>query len=71
MLEQKISSIETKIEALDKEKSEIEEQMADPGIYSDHEKLLEANQKYEQLQKQIRAHEQEWEELVTKMENSG
>lgn len=66
--QQKIfSDIEAKLASLKEQKQQLEDQLADPGIYAHKEKFLHTEQQYQQLQKEIIAVEKQYEEAFEKL----
>ncbi|RNA66591.1 ABC-F family ATP-binding cassette domain-containing protein [Alteribacter keqinensis] len=61
--QRRIEASEAKIEENEEEIAAIEEQMADPNIYQDHEKSMDLNAKLEQLKAENDALMEEWESL--------
>ena len=67
-----LTKIEERITALEKEVTIAEEEMADPTVFGDPDKLLKANDKYEHLKAQLENLNQEWEakaEEIDQLEN--
>ncbi|MBC6368603.1 ABC-F family ATP-binding cassette domain-containing protein [Algoriphagus sp. AK58] len=63
-LEEQLAKVEKEIETLDLLKSEIEEKMADPEIYSDEEKAQKVQESYQSLQSNLYEANAKWENLV-------
>lgn len=62
--EQELAQIESKIMECESRKSELEAALADPGNYSDPDKLEKLNQQYQQLKNKEDELNSEWEQLV-------
>lgn len=67
-LKKKLESIEKEIESLEKEITQIEEKMSDPDVYSNLEKLAEANKQYDTLKRSLENKNANWEQLVEEIE---
>ena len=67
-LKKSLESIEKEIEIIEKEIVTLEEQMSDPEIYSDVDKLSVTNQKYDSLKKQLEENNNTWEGIVEELE---
>ncbi|MGX1984104.1 ATP-binding cassette subfamily F protein 3 [Thermolongibacillus altinsuensis] len=61
----KIEEIENEIEQLEKEIANNEEQLCDPAIYHDHEKVREINDTINQLKQKLELLIEQWENLQT------
>ncbi|ELR71555.1 ATPase components of ABC transporter [Fulvivirga imtechensis AK7] len=68
-----LTKIEERITALENEIALAEEEMADPAVFGDPDKLFKANDKYEHLKTQLDSLNQQWEakaEEIDQLENS-
>lgn len=63
-----LESVEQKISDLDKQKLALEEQMADPNVYANPDKLKEVNDQYESLKSEQTSLDEQWEELFNKVD---
>lgn len=68
-LKNKLESIENEIETIELEISQLEEKMSDPEIYSNLEKLTEANKQYDRLKSKLDIKNTNWEQIVEQIEN--
>ena len=68
-LKTKLESIENEIETIELEISQLEEKMSDPEIYSNLEKLTEANKQYDRLKSKLDVKNTNWEQIVEQIEN--
>ena len=64
-----MESIEIEIESIELEISQLEEKMSDPEIYSNLEKLTEANKQYDRLKSKLDIKNTNWERIVEQIEN--
>jgi len=67
-LEKEIEKLETEIESLEAKKTEAEEIMADPTIYTNTDRLAEATLEYNNLNDTLAEKNQEWEALVEELD---
>lgn len=67
-LKKDLERLEDDIQLGEEELKVIEEQMAGPEFYSNVDKLQELNTKYDKLKKQMEKKNNEWEEIVLKIE---
>ena len=67
-LKNKLESIENEIETIELEISQLEEKMSDPEIYSNLEKLTEANKQYDSLKSKLDIKNANWEQIVEQIE---
>jgi ATP-binding cassette subfamily F protein uup len=58
-----LDALPAKIDALEKEQSDMEQQMADPDIYQDQQKLEQLNQRFEAVKKELDDVFEQWEIL--------
>ncbi|MEO0334022.1 MAG: ABC transporter C-terminal domain-containing protein, partial [Bacteroidota bacterium] len=66
--QQELEAIETTIGSLESEKKAVEEQLANPSVFGNVERLAEETEKFEQLEKQLNEANQQWENLALKIE---
>ena len=67
-LNKKLSKIESELEQLEKTKTDLEQQMADPNIYSNPELLLEVNTEFEHTTKVISEINTAWEAIAEELD---
>ncbi len=67
-LQRELENIETTITKLEKDKEPIEQQLANPAVFSDVERLTEETEKFEQLSSKLTEANQQWEDLALKIE---
>ncbi len=67
-IKKEIEAIEQEIEQLEIEKSEIEDTLARPEIFSDPEKLTDVNQRYQFVGSQLEEKNTIWEKLIEELE---
>lgn len=67
-LKKEMETIEKGIESMEFEISMAEEKMSDPEVYSDLEKLAEANKNYEALKVKLEERNTEWEKIAEGIE---
>lgn len=67
-LKKALAKVESALEKLELTKSELEAEMADPANFNDAEKLAKTNASYESNGAALKAKDQEWEDLVEKIE---
>ena len=67
-LKKKLESVEDEIESTETEIVKIEEKMSEPEIYSNLDKLAEANKDYDKLKSKLEDKNLTWEELVEEIE---
>lgn len=66
-LQKKFQQAEEQLEKLNKEKTELEARLADPGTYADKQKFLEAEQAYKKNELALQAANKEYEKLFEQM----
>ncbi|MEL7002669.1 MAG: ABC-F family ATP-binding cassette domain-containing protein [Bacteroidota bacterium] len=69
-----LASVENEITNLDEQKVLLEEEMANPSVYGNPDKLMEVNTKYESIKTELSELNDRWEEIynmVDQLENSG
>ncbi len=67
-INREIRKVEETIEKLEQEKVRAESELAKPEVYSDFERLNQAQQAFEKADAQLSQANQQWEELVTSLE---
>lgn len=67
-LRQKLETIETTITELEQGKKPIEQQLADPAVFGNVERLAEETEKFEQLNTKLAEANQQWEDLALEIE---
>ena len=67
-LKKKLESVEDEIESTETEIAKIEEKMSDPEVYSNLNKLAEANKDYDKLKSKLEDKNLTWEEIVEEIE---
>jgi len=67
-LKKELEAVETKIEALEAQKEQLETEMADPGIFSDFDKLQEKQQAHESTEADLEKAQNQWESLAEKID---
>ena len=67
--EKALADLEEKITKLEADKLTLENQLADPGIYGDEEKLNPLNQRYAEVQQEESQLNKEWEALAGQIES--
>lgn len=70
-LEKKIKTVETTIEALEKNKADLENELAKPEVYSDVNQLQKVQTSFEDTLQKLEAANQEWEQLITEIDQPG
>jgi ATP-binding cassette subfamily F protein 3 len=70
-LNKKLNNIETKLEQLENDKVQLEENMADPKVYSNPELLLEANARLETTVAAIEEITAQWETVAEQLDANG
>lgn len=68
-LTKQIENLEPEIQALELEAEDLEKEMAKPGVYSDPDKLLEYNTKYQKIKDNLQLKNEEWESLVHQLDS--
>ena len=63
-----MKKFEDKIEELESQKSKLELELSKPEVYSDADKLLETNEKFDHIKNELEELTQNWEETGTKIE---
>ena len=66
--QQELEAIETTIGNLENEKKAVEQQLANPSVFCNVERLAEETNKFEQLEKQLNEANLQWENLALKIE---
>ena len=66
--QQELEAIETTIGNLENEKKAVEQQLANPSVFGNVERLAEETNKFEQLEKQLNEANLQWENLALKIE---
>ncbi|MCK5207840.1 MAG: ABC transporter ATP-binding protein, partial [Cyclobacteriaceae bacterium] len=67
-LKKKLESVENEIEINEREISRIEEEMSDVEIYSNPDKLVEVNKRYENLKRILEDKNTRWEQIAEEIE---
>ena len=67
--EKNLDSLEQEITALEKKKSDIEHQLAQPSVYEDEVKMQQLNDKYTKLKQDEVALNKKWEALAEQIES--
>ncbi len=67
-LKKELEEVEKQIEAFENEKSELENKLADPNVYSDPEKAKTTKQKYTDAQSKLESAYEMWTELTSQLE---
>ncbi len=67
-LKKKLGAVENEIESIEKEIAQIEEKMSDPEVYSNLEKLAEANKQYDTLKRSLENKNTNWDQLAEEIE---
>ncbi|MCV9386822.1 ABC-F family ATP-binding cassette domain-containing protein [Reichenbachiella ulvae] len=67
-LKKELNAIESKIEKLEIEKTQLEADMAKPDIFNNADKLSEIDEKYQTVKSDLEGHNDKWEELVMQIE---
>lgn len=67
-LKKKLGAVENEIESIEKEIAQIEEKMSDPEVYSNLEKLVEANKLYDTLKRSLENKNTNWDQLAEEIE---
>lgn len=63
-LNKELHTVETKVAQKEQQIQNIEDEMADPNIYQNHEALMERNNKHEVLKNELSELNQRWEEIA-------
>jgi ATP-binding cassette subfamily F protein 3 len=61
--QKELAEVEYRIETGEKELADLEEAMADPGLYQDHQRWRELSGRHAALQEEIEGYYRHWEEL--------
>ncbi len=67
-LHNELSNLEAKIASLDQEKTGIENELAEPEVYGNPEKLAEVNAKYEDINQSLSGAHEKWESLASRID---
>ncbi|MGB3588273.1 MAG: ABC-F family ATP-binding cassette domain-containing protein [Tunicatimonas sp.] len=67
-LQRELETVETTISELEKDKKPIEQQLANPAVFSDVNRLTEETEKFKQLDSKLTEANQQWEDLALKIE---
>jgi ATP-binding cassette subfamily F protein 3 len=67
--QKELAKVEQEIEALEKQKLAIEDELAKPTVYGNPDKLFEVNKEFEKVNNQLSKLNDSWEELVLAMES--
>ncbi|WKN41106.1 ribosomal protection-like ABC-F family protein [Tunicatimonas pelagia] len=67
-LQQELETVETTIGSLEKEKKAVEQQLANPLVFGNVERLAEETEKFEQVDQQLSEANQQWENLALQVE---
>ncbi|MEL6535129.1 MAG: ABC-F family ATP-binding cassette domain-containing protein, partial [Bacteroidota bacterium] len=67
-LQKELEEIEEQVLELEAEKETLEGEMADPGVYSDPDALLEKNEQHTKLEKSLAKKNERWEEVALLIE---
>ena len=67
-LSKQLSAIENEVEQLEKNKANLESQLADPDIFKDHAKLSEISTKHQKIVKSLEEKNAEWEITAERIE---
>ena len=68
-LQKQLKGIEEKIEILEKQKLDFENQMAKPEVYSDFEKLSEIQSKFNNVSAELNSLNKQWESLAVEIDS--
>lgn len=67
--EKSLENIEQQITALEKKKTDLEHQLAQPSVYEDEAKMQQLNEAYHKIQEEEAALNQKWEDLAEQLES--
>jgi ATP-binding cassette subfamily F protein 3 len=67
-LNKQLEEVESKINNLEQNKKELENQLADPKVYQNEKLLKESQSKYDALKKDLDAQQKRWESLAVEIE---
>jgi ATP-binding cassette, subfamily F, member 3 len=67
-LQQELKKIEVAIQKLEEEKKQIENKLAEPETYSDHNKLQKLQQEFEKVNNTLSSTNMRWEEIITEID---
>jgi ATP-binding cassette subfamily F protein 3 len=67
-LQKELKQLEVKIESLESQKKQIEEEMSKPDVYSNFEKLKQAQDKFNEVNSALEIDSKKWEQLVEEID---
>ncbi len=66
--QKELTNLEKKIDDLENARKEIEEQLAKPSVYGNPDQLMEVNQSFDKVNKELEQLTEQWEELAIELE---
>lgn len=66
--EKEILKLEESIDQLEKQKKQLEEELAKPAVYGDPDKLMEVNKEFTAVEKKLEATQNDWEQRIMELD---